>query len=124
MVKEFTENQSLMTSTEVQGRILNEYLADMAKYAGIVLKCQKIDHGFMPIAAYADLSDFNLYMGDVGMLTMKSGMAHQQKEDQIIPIEVKKGKRTKSVSMAMFMGKTTSNPFLFMQFSAFDLKPK
>jgi len=202
VVREFAETQSLLTSAEVQGRILNEYLADMAKYAtpttsvkirscynsiptqlakenpkfqykivqrggtatifgesiewlnyaGIVLKCQKIEHGFMPVAAYVDLSDFKLYMGDVGMLTMKSGMAHQtilstieeentflgamsenyvaqafvsngyplyywknenkaeldfvlQKEDQIIPIEVKKGKRTKSVSMAIFMDK-------------------
>jgi len=202
VVKEFAETQTLMYTTEVQGRILNEYVADMAKYAepatsvkvracynsipaqlakdnikfqykivqrggtatifgesiewlnyaGIVLKCRKIDHGFMPIAAYVDLSDFKLYMGDVGMLTMKSGMAHQtilstieedntflgvmsenyvaqafvsngyplyywksenraeldfvlQKEDKIIPIEVKKGKRTKSVSMAIFMDK-------------------
>jgi hypothetical protein len=126
-------------------------------YAGIVLKCQKIEHGFMPVAAYADLSDFKLYMADVGMLTMKSGMAYQtilssieedntflgaicenyvaqafackgyplyywknenraeldfvlQKGDQIIPVEVKKGKRTKSVSMTMFMGKYKS-PF-------------
>jgi len=207
VVKEFAETQSLLISTEIQGRILNEYVADMAKYAnpttsikiracyhsipaqlakdntkfqykvvqrggtatifgesiewlnyaGIVLKCQKTEHGFMPIAAYADLSDFKLYMGDVGMLTMKSGMAHQtilstieedntflgamcenyvaqafackgyplfywksenraeldfvlQKEDQVIPVEVKKGKRTKSVSMAIFMEKYKS-PF-------------
>lgn len=207
VVKSFAETQSLLDSTEIQGRILNEYIADMAKYAspatsvkiracynsipvqlakdnakfqykivqrggtatifgesiewlnfaGIVLKCQKIDHGFMPVAAYVDLSDFKLYMGDVGMLTMKSGMAHHtilsaieadntflgalcenyvaqaftcngyplyywknenraeldfvlQHQDQIIPIEVKKGKRTKSVSMAMFMEKYKS-PF-------------
>jgi len=31
----------------------------------------------MPIAAYADLSDFKLYMADVGLLTMKSGLAYQ-----------------------------------------------
>lgn len=207
VVKSFAETQSLLDSTEIQGRILNEYIADMAKYAnpatsvkiracfnsipvqlakdnakfqykivqrggtatifgesiewlnfaGIVLKCQKIDHGFMPIAAYVDLSDFKLYMGDVGMLTMKSGMAHQtilsaleedntflgalyenyvaqaftcnghplyhwknenraeldfvlQHQERIIPVEVKKGKRTKSVSMAMFMEKYKS-PF-------------
>ncbi len=202
VVAEFVDTKSLLTSTEIQGRILNEYIADMAKYAspatsvkiracynsiptqlakenrkfqykivqkgatttlfgesiewlnsaGIVLKCQKIDHGFMPVAAYADLSDFKLYMGDIGMLTMKSGMAQQtilspveedngflgvmsenyvaqalvcngfplyywknentaeldfvlQIEGQVIPVEVKKGLRTKSVSMTMFVKK-------------------
>jgi uncharacterized protein len=106
----------------------------------------------MPLAAYASLPDFKMYMGDVGMLTMKSGMAFQtilskfeedniflgalsenyvaqafaskgyplyywknentaeldfviQKEDKIIPVEVKKGRRTKSISMALFSKK-------------------
>jgi predicted AAA+ superfamily ATPase len=42
------------------------------KFAGIVLKCQKITEGNIPIAVYQDFSDFKLYMSDVGMLTMKS----------------------------------------------------
>lgn len=205
VVKEFIETKSLLTSTEIQSRILNEYIADMAKYAspatsvkiracynsiptqlakenrkfqykivqkggtatlfgesiewlnsaGILLKCQKINHGFMPIAGYTELSDFKLYMSDIGMLTMKSGMAQQtilsskeeengflgamsenfvaqalicngfplyywknqntaeldfvlQMEGQVIPIEVKKGRRTKSVSMNMFVKKYNS----------------
>lgn len=109
----------------------------------------------MPVAAYMDLSDFKLYMSDIGMLTMKSGMAQQAilspvEEDngfmgamsesyvaqaltcngfplyywknentaevdfvlqigsQVIPLEVKKGFRTKSVSMTMFMKKYDS----------------
>jgi hypothetical protein len=41
-------------------------------YDGIALKCQKTSHGFMPVSAYADLSDFKLYLSDAGMLTMKS----------------------------------------------------
>lgn len=45
--------------------------------AGIVLKCRKIDHGTSPIAVYADLSSFKLYMGDVGLLVMKSGVPQQ-----------------------------------------------
>jgi hypothetical protein len=124
-------------------------------FAGIVLKCQKTGHGFMPVSAYAELSDFKLYMHDVGMLTMKSGMATQtilspieennmflgmisenyvaqaltrngfplfywksgntaevdfvlQVESSVIPVEVKKGKRVKSVSMKMFMEKYNS----------------
>lgn len=205
VIEEFIESRSLITSTEIQGRILNEYIADMAKYssavtgvkiracynsiptqlakenkkfqykivqkggtatifgesiewlnsAGIILKCQKIDHGYMPIAAYTDLSDFKLYMSDIGMLTMKSGMAQQtilstveedngfmgtmsenyvaqalfcngfplnywknentaevdfvlQIDGKVIPLEVKKGLRTKSVSMTIFMKKYIS----------------
>ena len=205
VVAEFIETKTLLSASEIQGRILNEYIADMAKYAspstsvkiracynsiptqlakenrkfqykivqrgatntlfgesiewlnsaGIVLKCQKIDHGFMPIEAYSDLSDFKLYMSDIGMLTMKSGMAQQtilsqleeengflgvmsenyvaqaltcngfplkywrnentaeldfvvQIEGKVIPMEVKKGLRTKSVSMTMFVKKYKS----------------
>ena len=202
VVKEFIETKSLLTATDIQARILNDYIADMAKYAtaatsvkirasynsiptqlakenkkfqyktvqkggtatifgeaiewlnfaGIVLKCQKINHGFLPIAAYAELSDFKLYMSDTGMLTMKSGMPHQiilspttedngfmgvlsenyvaqalvsnhfplyywknentaeldfilQIDGKVIPVEVKNGTRTKSVSMNMFVRK-------------------
>lgn len=44
-------------------------------FAGVVQKCQKIIQGIMPIAVYSDLSSFKLYMSDVGMLTMISGLA-------------------------------------------------
>lgn len=199
---EFAESNSLLAVTDIQGRILNEYVADMAKYAtpatsvkirgcynsipaqlakenakfqykvvqrggtatifgeaiewlcfaGTVLKCQRLEHGYIPVQAYTDLSDFKLYMADIGMLTMRSGMPQQiilspveedntflgamtenyvaqvfaakgypllywrsentaevdfvlQKEDRIIPVEVKKGKRTRSTSMAIFAQK-------------------
>lgn len=121
-------------------------------YSCIALKCQKVEHGNMPISAYADLSDFKLYMGDIGLLTMKSGIAIQtvlspneidnsflgaiaenyvamaltarkyplhywkndntaeldfliQSGEYIIPLEVKKGRHTRSVSLSMFMKK-------------------
>jgi hypothetical protein len=111
----------------VQNKIINDYIADMAKYAsnaqsvksraaydsipvqlakenkkfqyklalkggtaailgeaiewlhfaGIVLKCERIEHGFMPISVYRDLSSFKLYSSDVGLLTMKSGISQQ-----------------------------------------------
>ena len=127
VVKQFIDTQRFTDTIDIQSRILNEYLADMAKYAsastsvkiracynsipaqlakentkfqykvvkrggsatlfgesidwlesaGIVLKCQKTTQGLMPIAAYADLSDFKLYMADVGLLTMKSGISYQ-----------------------------------------------
>jgi uncharacterized protein len=42
--------------------------------AGIVVKCDKIEHGFMPPEAYRDISAFKLYMSDAGLLTAKSGI--------------------------------------------------
>lgn len=43
-------------------------------FAGIALKCQKVEHGTIPLAVNVDLSDFKLYLSDVGILAMKSGM--------------------------------------------------
>jgi predicted AAA+ superfamily ATPase len=126
-VKEFIATNSFVAVADIQNRVLNEYIADMSKYAepaasikiracyesipaqlakenhkfqynvvqrggsatifgesiewlkyaGVVLKCQKTTHGTMPIKVYIDLSDFKLYMSDVGMLTMQSGMMTQ-----------------------------------------------
>ena len=43
-------------------------------YAGLVLKCQEVENALIPLAAYMELGDFKLYMSDIGLLTMKSGM--------------------------------------------------
>ena len=198
----FLESGSLLSVPDVQYRVLNDYIADMAKYAtteesvkiraaydslpaqlakdnkkfqykiaqrggtatifgpaidwlhfaGIVLKCKKIEHGFMPLSVYQDIASFKLFMNDVGLLTMKSGISKQvilasgelentflgaitenyvaqafaakhyelfywttdgqaeldfilQKGNDIIPVEVKTGKRTKSKSLLMFTEK-------------------
>jgi predicted AAA+ superfamily ATPase len=127
VIKNFKETQSFLTIKDVQGRILNEYIADMSKYAqpaatakihgcymsiptqlakenkkfqykvvqkggtatifgeaiewlllaGIALKTQRLEHGLIPIKAYQNLSDFKLYMGDTGMLTMHAGLPAQ-----------------------------------------------
>ncbi len=45
--------------------------------AGVVLKCQRIAQAIEPISVYADPSAFKLYMGDVGLLAMKSGISQQ-----------------------------------------------
>lgn len=124
-VKEFAANGSFVAVADIQNRILNEYIADMAKYAqlgvsvkiracyesipvqlakenhkfqysvvqkggsvtifgesvewlryaGVVIKCVKINEGKVPLKVYSSLSDFKLYMADVGMLTMQSGVA-------------------------------------------------
>jgi len=126
-IRTYTESGSLIPVPDVQNKIMNDYIADMSKYAtnaesvkiraaydsipvqlakdnkkfqyklaqrggtatifgsaldwlqfaGIVLKCGKIEHGFMPISVYNDLASFKLYMSDVGLLTMKSGISQQ-----------------------------------------------
>jgi len=126
-VKEFLNTNSFVAVADIQNRILNGYIADMAKYAqpyisikiracyesipaqlakenhkfqysviqkggsatifgetiewlkyaGVVLKCQKTTQGTIPVKVYVDLSDFKLYMSDVGMLTMQSGLVAQ-----------------------------------------------
>lgn len=202
----YIETGSLLTVPDVQNKIVNDYIADMAKYAtesesvkiraaynsiptqlakenrkfqykfvarggtasifgnaidwlnfaGIVGKCQRITQGLMPISVYSDLANFKLYMGDVGLLTMKSGISQQtvlsageidntflgaltenyvagvfsanhyplyywtnektaeldfvlQKGEDIIPVEVKTGRHTKSKSLSMFMEMYKSN---------------
>lgn len=124
-INEFIDTGKLITVSDVQNQILDNYLADMSKYAtntesvkiracyqsipaqlakdnkkfqykmvqkggtanifgasiewlnfaGVVLKCQKTEHGMDPISVYSDLSSFKLYMGDTGLLTAKSGIS-------------------------------------------------
>ncbi|MDR0597711.1 MAG: ATP-binding protein [Treponema sp.] len=126
-VEAFARGVSLPLIPAIQNNILDNYVADMAKYAGktgtvkiracfnaipaqlakenrkfqyrvvqrggsvslfgpsiewlaqagVALKCQKTEQAINPIAVYADLSSFKLYMGDVGLLVMKSALAQQ-----------------------------------------------
>jgi len=123
---------------------------DWLSQAGVILKCQKIEHAYNPIPVYADLSSFKLYMNDVGLLVMKAGVPQQtvlsgesnlfmgsvvenyiaqalstsgyplyywtsehsaeldfviQKETDIVGIEVKKGIKTRSKSLSVFIQK-------------------
>jgi len=121
-VNSFIKTDSFLKVQIIQNDILNEYIADMAKYAdattsvkiracydsipaqlakenakfqykvvqrggtatifgeaiewlnlaNITLKCQRLEHGFIPINAYMDLINFKLYMGDIGILTLRS----------------------------------------------------
>jgi uncharacterized protein len=127
VINAFKKIKKLLDVPNVQSEILNNYIADMAKYAsnsdsvkiracynsipaqlakenkkfqykvvqkggttsifgvsiewlslaGVVLKCQKTEQGLDPISVYSDLSAFKLYMADVGLLVMKSGLSHQ-----------------------------------------------
>jgi predicted AAA+ superfamily ATPase len=127
VVLTYTESASLLPVPDIQNNIINDYIADMAKYAtttesikiraaynsipvqlakenkkfqyklaqrggtatifgpaidwlhfaGVVLKCTRIHQGTMPVAVYSDLANFKLYMSDIGLLTMKSGISQQ-----------------------------------------------
>ena len=44
---------------------------------GAALKCKRVVHAANPIAVYEDLSSFKLYMNDVGLLSMRSGIPQQ-----------------------------------------------
>jgi len=128
---------------------------DWLQFAGIVLKCQRLEHGFIPLNAYADLSNFKLYMADIGILTLHSRIPLQtmlspievhniflgsmaenyvaqafvnkgydlfywqsegkaeidfvlQIQDNVIPVEVKKGHRNRSRSLGIFANKYKS----------------
>jgi len=125
-VKARIDGESLLGMAEIQHEIVNNYIADMAKYAdasetvkiracynsiptqlakdnkkfqykvvqkggtaslfgasiewlalaGVVLKCQNIEQGYLPVSAYMDLSAFKLYFSDVGLLTMRAQIPH------------------------------------------------
>jgi len=131
----FIETDSFIKVQNIQNNILNEYIADMAKYAdpttsvkiracynsipaqlakentkfqykvvqrggtatifgeaiewltmaGIVRKCQRLEHGFIPVIAYIDLINFKLYMADSGILTLQSRIPLQT---ILSPVEV------------------------------------
>ena len=127
--------------------------------AGIVHKCKLISHGFIPISAQEDDSDFKVYMSDVGLLNTKAQMPAQillasietentflgsvaenyvgqalsangltlrywkndntqeveyvlQDGMNIIPVEVKKGRKVNAISMNNFK-KTYNCPFAY-----------
>lgn len=42
--------------------------------AGVVIKCNKVTEGNMPLKIYEDILSFKMYYSDVGLLAMKSGV--------------------------------------------------
>lgn len=45
------------------------------KQAGVILECQRVDQGTMPLPVYADQTSFKIYMSDAGLLVNKSQMS-------------------------------------------------
>ena len=148
----YLRDNGFLNVPDVQGEIVNHYVADMAKYAdntesvriracfqsipaqlakenkkfqykvvqrggsaalfgsaiewlayaGVVMKCQRVQNAMEPLSVYADLASFKLYMGDVGLLTVQSGLSQ---------ITVLSG------SENTFMGAVTEN-YVAQQFAA------
>ncbi|MBP3459064.1 MAG: ATP-binding protein [Lachnospiraceae bacterium] len=126
-INAFLDQRSFLDVSSVQNEILDNYIADMVKYAsntesvkiracynsipaqlakenkkfqykvvrkggtaaifgasiewlnlaGVILKCHRLNEAFEPISVYADLSAFKIYMADIGLLVMKSGISAQ-----------------------------------------------
>ncbi|OFZ82969.1 MAG: ATPase [Bdellovibrionales bacterium RIFOXYD1_FULL_53_11] len=57
---------------------------DWLSAAGIIAKCQKVNQGVLPLAAQQELGHFKIFMNDVGLLVLKSGVnAHDLLSDNI-----------------------------------------
>ncbi|MBF0316271.1 MAG: ATP-binding protein [Oligoflexia bacterium] len=144
---------------------------DWLTFSGVVLKCHKIEHAYMPPSAYCDLSSFKLYMGDVGLLITKSAIAQQailspiesgntflgaiaenyvaqalhtnghtlyywesdhlaevdfviQKEEKIIPVEVKAGSNIRSRSLSVYCSKYSPEYAIRISSKNFGLENK
>ena len=88
LTKELTKEQRATFEDTVRkgtGGAMEIRRANVLLLAGIVLKCQRLEHGFIPLNAYADLSNFKLYMADIGILTLHSRIPLQT---MLSPIEV------------------------------------
>ncbi len=44
------------------------------KTAGLIHQCYKVEHGYMPLTAYRDLTSFKIYSLDPGLLTQQAGL--------------------------------------------------
>lgn len=76
LAKENTKFQYKVVQRGGTATIFGEAI-EWLEFAGIVIKCRRLEHGFIPIKAYIDLADFKLYMADIGLLTMASGIPLQ-----------------------------------------------
>ena len=155
------ENRKFQYKLAMKGgtaKIIGEAL-EWLILAGTVHKCKLISHGFIPISAQEDDSDFKIYMSDVGLLNCMAQMPAQMllnsidadnaflgsvaenyvgqalaangitlrywKNDNtqevdyilqdgmnVIPVEVKKGRKVDAISMNNFK-KTYNCPFAY-----------
>jgi predicted AAA+ superfamily ATPase len=76
LAKENTKFQYKVVQRGGTATIFGEAI-DWLNFAGIVLKCHRLEQGLVPVNGYIDLINFKLYMGDIGMLTLRAEMPLQ-----------------------------------------------
>lgn len=67
------ENRKFQYKVIRSGAKANQYETpiDWLKSSGIIIKCNKVTEGNLPLKAYCDFSSFKIYLGDIGLLTSK-----------------------------------------------------
>ncbi|MFH1097115.1 MAG: AAA family ATPase [Candidatus Desantisbacteria bacterium] len=76
LAKENKKFQYKMIKSGARASLFGESI-DWLVSSGVVLRCVKCEHGYMPPVAYQDLSSFKLYMNDIGLLSAKAGITLQ-----------------------------------------------
>lgn len=73
------ENHKFQYKVIKSGARIAEYgtSIDWLKASGIVLACQKISEGHLPLSAYSDPGAFKLYHSDTGLLCAMAGLAEK-----------------------------------------------
>lgn len=70
LAKENKKFRYKLIGSGARGRLYEDSIHWLTK-AGIVLKCDKVNEGKMPLEFYKDNLSFKIYMSDVGLLTAK-----------------------------------------------------
>lgn len=67
------ENKKFQYKVIKSGAKANQYETplDWLKSSGMIIKCNKVTEGNLPLAAYKEPSSFKIYLSDVGLLTSK-----------------------------------------------------
>ncbi len=67
------ENKKFQYKIIKSGARAHEYETplDWLKASGVILKCNKVNEGKLPLSAYTDFSSFKVYMTDTGLLCSK-----------------------------------------------------
>jgi len=73
------ENHKFQYKVIKSGARIAEYGSsiDWLKASGIVLACQKVSEGHMPLSAYSDPAAFKLYHSDTGLLCAMAGLTEK-----------------------------------------------
>lgn len=72
------ENKKFQYKLIKSGAKSNQYETpiDWLKSSGVIIKCNKINEGKLPLKAYCDYNSFKVYLTDVGLLASKFDIPH------------------------------------------------